>query len=296
MTEKTQKSRSWICTLNFKGKKEEQCTPEAAQLYLERWFARGDVRFLRGQIEKGSEGTLHIQYAVNFKEPTRMSALKKHCAHSHFTKVGRDNGIFQYVAKVETHVAGPWEYGEFPFQQNSKLDIKAKNARIIEIGAKAAVDEGLVRIEQIQKIQTSLTVYRNLNQSLEPLPVLQNEWHWGPTGTGKSMTCRTKYPDAYIKGANIWWCNYAGQDDVLLEEMEPQKIGGGHMKRWADHYCFSVEVKGSQITIRPKRIIVTSNYSIRECYPLEQDYLPLERRFTVHHYSASPFSKGAATD
>jgi hypothetical protein len=45
-----------------------------------------------------------------------MSALKKHCAHSHFTKVGRDNGVFSYVSKEETKVAGPWEYGEFPFQ------------------------------------------------------------------------------------------------------------------------------------------------------------------------------------
>lgn len=124
---------------------------------------------------------------------------------------------------------------------------------------------------------------------------MEHEWHYGPTGTGKSRYCRAKWPDAYIKARNIWWCNYAGEDTVLIEELAPNRIDGSHLKCWADHYKFSVEVKGAQAVIRPKRIIVTSNFSIRECYPLPQDYEPLERRFKSIHY-ASPFSKGAATD
>ena len=40
--------------------------------------------------------------------------------------------------------------------------------------------------------------------------------------------------------------------------------------------------------IRPTRVVITSNYSIRECYPEPQDYEPLERRFKVIHYT-EPF-------
>lgn len=61
-------------------------------------------------------------------------------------------------------------------------------------------------------------------------------------------------------------------------------INANHMKKWADIYKFACEVKGGRMQIRPKHIIVTSNWSIREVYPDPQDYEPLERRFKVHHY------------
>jgi len=42
--------------------------------------------------------------------------------------------------------------------------------------------------------------------------------------------------------------------------------------------------------IRRKRILLTSNNGIKECFPESQDYEPLERRFKQHHYSV-PFKK-----
>lgn len=68
--------------------------------------------------------------------------------------------------------------------------------------------------------------------------------------------------------------------------MGPKQIGGQHLKQWADHYPFKAAQKGSQLLIRPKRIVITSNYSIEECYPEVQDSAPLKRRFKCHHYNA----------
>lgn len=42
----------------------------------------------------------------------------------------------------------------------------------------------------------------------ETLTVLDNEWHWGVTGAGKSRAVREKYPDAFIKSNDIWWDGY----------------------------------------------------------------------------------------
>lgn len=70
--------------------------------------------------------------------------------------------------------------------------------------------------------------------------------------------------------------------------MGPKQIGAHHLKMWADHYPFKAEVKGGSMLARPKRIIVTSNFSIRQCYEDPRDYEPLERRFKSHHYT-QPF-------
>lgn len=53
---------------------------------------------------------------------------------------------------------------------------------------------------------------------------------------------------------------------VIIDEMGPDQISACNMKKWADRYPVKVEGKGWQGDIRPKRIIVCSNYSIDECW------------------------------
>lgn len=64
--------------------------------------------------------------------------------------------------------------------------------------------------------------------------------------------------------------------------MGPKQIGAQHMKQWADHYPFSAESKGASVKIRPKKIVVTSNYHPREIWTGDQDLLPILRRFKLH--------------
>jgi len=53
--------------------------------YLESWKTKASAEYVTGQLEKGDEGTPHVQYFVQFKKPgVRITALNKHCKKSHF--------------------------------------------------------------------------------------------------------------------------------------------------------------------------------------------------------------------
>lgn len=143
------KGTQWLCTLN---------NPDAAtaQEYLSKWFTTARARYVNGQLERGKEGTLHLQYYINFENPTRISALKKFCSKSHFELVRKDNGASSYCLKEDTRVEGPWEFGIKPAQRNVKGETAERNKKILELGVERCVEEGLIHIKEYVKIKQAV--------------------------------------------------------------------------------------------------------------------------------------------
>lgn len=71
------KCTNWLGTLN---------NPDVVpHEFLEQVYTKLKAKYVCGQLEKGEEGTVHIQYFINLPKPgQRISALKKICAKSHF--------------------------------------------------------------------------------------------------------------------------------------------------------------------------------------------------------------------
>lgn len=223
------------------------------------------------QMEKcPTTGKHHIQGTFG-GGPWRFTKLKRvlpEKTHIEHCKCPRKS--FDYCQKKETRVDGyePVVHGCPPAQKNVKGDVAARNRYLLEYGAEAAVEDGSLPLSQYVKVRGAIKLYKAVVNKPESLDELTNEWYFGPPGTGKSRKVRQDHPDVYDKPLNKWWDAYEDQQTVVLDDFGTgQSVLGDLLKRWADHYPFTAEVKGSATTIRPRKVIVTSNYTPEEIWP-----------------------------
>ena len=112
----------------------------------------------------------------------------------------------------------------------------------------------------------------------------RNVWIWGPTGVGKTWKAKDLCETYYKKNLNKWWDHYRGEEGVILDEVGPnQDWMSEYLKIWGQEDPFVAESKGSSSWIRPKKIIVTSNYSINDIWGDENVRAAMKGRFYVLH-------------
>lgn len=125
-------------------------------------------------------------------------------------------------------------------------------------------------------------IHKDFADEAEDADDVTGVWIHGPAGAGKSRLARERWPGAYKKKLTKWWDGYKGQEYVIVEDMDPfHRELGQDFKMWCDRYAFPAEIKNGQINIRPKKVIITSQYTIEQVWPDEETRDAVRRRCQI---------------
>jgi len=233
--------------------------------------------------ETGEKGTPHVQGYLYYKNKKSLKQVKKDIPRAHLEQqLGSFEQAIEYCKKGGSYE----ELGVAPISQKKNGENEKKRyERAWELAKEGNIEEIDADI-RMRLYGTIKRIKEDYQKDPGSMPEIDFWWYYGDSGTGKSRKAREENPGAYIKNPNKWWDGYVDQECVIIDEWSPcHEVLANHLKKWADHHSFNAERKGGHMCIRPKKIIITSNYSIDECFTAEQDAAPIKRRFKVLHFN-----------
>jgi len=231
--------------------------------------------------EKGESGTAHLQGYVCLKHAITFSSLKKQFPQLHIeTAKGSPKQNQIYCTKDGDF----FEIGQVPEDVGSAgaAASKARWAEILSSAESGDWDHLKREFPQVWVTMCEKLISKRIPNTTTIDGDTQNEWWYGETGTGKSRLAWEKYGKlCYQKMLNKWWDGYDAQPIVIIEEWSPKnEVTASALKIWADRYPFTAQIKGGVLQkIRPQKLIVISNYRLRDCFPDNRDADPIARRF-----------------
>lgn len=284
------RARTWCLTLNNPTDQDE----------VDLNHLSDSVKRLLVAREHGESGTEHFQGYVQFKSMKSLAQVKSISQRAHW-EVAKGSPIQNeiYCRKGDqsheewlAHGADGPNYGHNleiviesgPKPSDGGAAEKARWKRAIELATQGELDQLAEESPDIYLRHYSTVKRIRSDSQVKPAAqeVMENYWWYGASGTGKSKTAHERWPEAYIKKKNKWWDGYVGQETVIIDEWGPDnKLTAPELKDWCDHHPFAAETKGGYNCLRPRRIVVLSNYSMEECFGHDHAGLlePLKRRF-----------------
>jgi len=267
-------SRRWVYTLNNYDEDDLE------------GVRRIDARYHVFGREVGAEGTPHLQGAVVFTKPKRLAALKRLVPRAHFEVMrGSVDQASDYCKKEGDFE----ETGEKPEAGSAGGDANKKRWSEAMDAAKRGDLDDVPDDIRLKYYRTLKEVAKDYMVRPEDCDGVTGVWYYGEPNTGKSRYARLKFPDAYLKMQNKWWDGYQGEDFVIIDDFDSKELAH-HLKIWADRYAFLAETKGGAIAIRPKKIVITSNFALEDLFD-GQFLEALKRRFKVWKFSAHTFNE-----
>lgn len=239
-----------------------------------------------GKEVSPTTGTPHLQGFVYYSSKKSFQQVQKVFNKCWIGPVSVDNGCAKYSTKDGDYE----EHGTRPLTRRERTTEggEATKRKYDDAFADAAAGnfDAIPSDLKWKHYNTMKNIFKDNQPNPADLLKHDNYWLYGMKNTGKSFKARQMAREFgnnvfYIKAADDdWWDGYQGEDTVIIDDFDKYHVKMGyHLKIWADKYYFSAPIKGTKIKLRPKRIIVTSNYRIEDIWDDFNTIEPLKKRF-----------------
>lgn len=213
------------------------------------------------QVERGENGTEHIQALIYYANPR--SWPKKRYPRAHIEVTKDINAGIKYCSKEETRVRGPYETGEKPVQGRRK-DLETIGRQIIEGEtnlSNIATENPAIYIRYVKGL-TLLKAAVEKNRT-EPPKVF---WYWGKSGTGKTRTAFEAHKESvYIKDGTQWWDGYNNEEAIIIDDFDG-KWPFRDFLRLLDRYPYQGQIKGGYVKINSPYIYITCEFEPHQVF------------------------------
>lgn len=269
----------------------------------------------------------HIHIAIKFKRAVGLGFMKKNIL------LKKDKNHLDYYFGTKYIKSSPQQFLNYVIKDGSsfssgdiispdiknnddekkeKMKLRIQHARTLDYQWFEENDMNFYLSSQFK----TLTVNCQIKNDLKPLNKLDNYYIYGEPGQGKTSCVHFLYPGCYCKiKNNEKWDSYSNylleHETVFFDEMDDLETfdlcmsGKEGIKMMTDVYPFPIRSNyGSiQVDIRPKRFIITSNYTPSQVFSqlnkhgrkmpnIEMFLKAFNRRFNVMHITEFQKLKG----
>lgn len=228
-------------------------------------FNAGSMAYLVFQLERGAEGTPHLQGYVRFTARKRMSTVKRELgnegAHVEIAE-GTEEHNRNYCTKLESRIEPPSEFGVYESsagKQGKRSDLEhvadmvAQGAPMKEIALAHPGD--FIRYHHGIKAYRLAVQDKPPNQRNVEVIVL-----WGSTGTGKTHRVLTTWPDCYsVEPGRDPWSGYVTQETIFFDEFDWHLWPIDKMKKILDKWPFELDRRYQNAFAAWTRVVICCN-------------------------------------
>ena len=233
--------------------------------------------------EVHEDGHTHLHAYVHFEKAksrkTDFFDIEGH--HGNIQACRCVKSWIQYITKEDKN---PWT---FHFDVDACLKGKRATLTIARAAEMTYLElRDKIRPEILQRFMAGLQLDKMLTAKVQDLEKPCGLWIFGRPGIGKSYDvrryCKAKGLGLYDKPHNKWWDGYSGEEVVVLDDLHPDDKNWitKFLKTWTDAYTFKAETKGGMMMIRPRWVIITSNFEMHCFTNHSEDLEALHRRIT----------------
>lgn len=270
-------SRSWFAVFDnpqdhgYEGIPEEVCE----RLKTE-WIESSPTRTGAWVYCISAAGLKHVHMVLEDIQPMKFGAIKKSYAIGmHFNPTrGKKSEVEDYIKKV-----GKWEekgeqilytttHGEIKGNQGRRNDLN----RLYELIKEGLNDYQIMEenpqymkyLDKIAKVRETLRYEEFKDKRRTELHV---EYWYGDPGSGKTSGVLNMYGDSNVYMVSDYvhpWDDYQGEDVVLFDDFDSNRILLNDLLRWIDIYPVNLRSRYSNKVACFTKVYFTSNFSPEE--------------------------------